>query len=257
MSGAGLPTKIIIAEDEADTFPGLILGAASIFTTIWWVVLMIAQVTNHTTDDRLRNRADELVYPVAWFWERIVETTDIYVYMSIGMMWGFLSQFLVSFIEMVTWVLYLVGFNTPFMIWSSIAGTYGSLVLYAMPCVFLALQVGITQKGKVSASPGSYVIFLFVVYFSLWMINTVLHLVFVPRMVAHVMSLDNKCAREMQNCPLKRGTMSDAEYCAACIAIANAVKVDKPKEEEGLGADEDEDEDATDADAVTEEAATI
>ena len=188
MSGGGLPTNVIIAEDEVDTFPGLILGIASIFTTIWWVVLMFATVKNHSTDDDLRNRAQQTVMPVAWFWERIGETTDIYVYLSIGMMWGFIAQFLVSFVEMITWVIYIAGIKQPFMLWASIPGYYGSLVLYAMPWVFLALQWGITQKGKVSAAPGSYVIFLFVVYFSLWMINSILHLVFVPRMVAHVMT---------------------------------------------------------------------
>jgi hypothetical protein len=41
-------------------------------------------------------------------------------------------------------VFYLFGYFDFFLIWANIPGTYGSCVLYAMPWVFLALQVGIT-----------------------------------------------------------------------------------------------------------------
>lgn len=88
---SGLPTKVILAEDEVDTFPGLVLGIASVFTTVWWVVLMFVYVKNHSGDESLKNRLMEEVYPVAWFWERIVETTDIYVYLSIAMLFGFIA----------------------------------------------------------------------------------------------------------------------------------------------------------------------
>jgi hypothetical protein len=82
-----------------------------------------------------------------------------------------------------------------FMFWTAIPGFYGSLVLYAMPWVFLCLQVGITQKGKVQAAPGSYVLFLFVVYFVLWLHNSIVHLIFVPRNTAYIMTLLNDMAK--------------------------------------------------------------
>ena len=117
---------------------------------------------------------------------------------------------------MIAWIFYLVGEFQFFMLWASLPGFYGSLVLYAMPWVFLALQIGITQKGKVQSAPGSYVLFLFVVYFSLWVLNSILHLVFVPRMDAYIMTLLNNMAKTQTKCPLKRGSMTDAEYVAAC-----------------------------------------
>jgi hypothetical protein len=40
-------TKVILEEDAADTFPGLVLGISSIFTTFWWIVLMFVYVKNH------------------------------------------------------------------------------------------------------------------------------------------------------------------------------------------------------------------
>jgi len=52
---------------------------------------MFVYVKNHTGDDDLVNRLGEIVYPVSWFWERIVETTDQYVYLSLGMMFGFIA----------------------------------------------------------------------------------------------------------------------------------------------------------------------
>jgi len=84
-------TSIILEEDAADTFPGLVLGLTSIFTTMWWIVLMFIHVRNHPSDNRLMSRAGEEVVPIAWFWERISEQTDIYVYLSIALMWGFVA----------------------------------------------------------------------------------------------------------------------------------------------------------------------
>ena len=125
---------------------------------------------------------------------------------------------------MIAYIFYTQGHFQFFMIWTSVPGFYGSIVLYAMPWVFLALQVGITQKGKVQAAPGSYVIFLFVVDMSLWILNSVMHLVFVPRMDAYIVTLLNQMAKTQTKCPLKRGNLTDAEYVAACQGIANSAK---------------------------------
>lgn len=40
---------------------------------------------------------------------------------------------------MVAWIFYLIDEVEFFMLWTSLPGFYGSLVLYAMPWVFLAL----------------------------------------------------------------------------------------------------------------------
>jgi hypothetical protein len=73
-----LTTKIVLEDDGADTFPGLVLGISSIFTTCWWVALMFIYVRNHSREDNLKNRNNEEVFPIAFFWERILEETDIY-----------------------------------------------------------------------------------------------------------------------------------------------------------------------------------
>lgn len=121
-----------------------------------------------------------------------------------------------AFIEFIAWIFYLIDAYEFFMLWVSLPGYYGSLVLYAMPWVFMVLQIGITQKGKVQAAPGSYTLFLFVVYFSLWILNSVLHIVFVPRMDAYIMTKMNSMAKNQINCPIKKGKMTDSEYVGAC-----------------------------------------
>jgi hypothetical protein len=67
-------------------------------------------------------------------------------------------------------------------------------------------------------------VFLFVVYLALWLLNSAVHLVFVPRLDAYVMTLLNQMAKTQTKCPLKRGSLTDAEYVAACQGIANSAK---------------------------------
>jgi hypothetical protein len=61
------------------------------FTCGWWFLLMFIYVKNNNKDGLLTNFAGEEVFPILWFWERIWEETDIYVYLSIALMWGFIS----------------------------------------------------------------------------------------------------------------------------------------------------------------------
>ena len=52
---------------------------------------MFVYVKNHHGDNNLKNIAGNDVLPIAWFWEQIWNETDIYVYMSIAMLWGFVA----------------------------------------------------------------------------------------------------------------------------------------------------------------------
>lgn len=57
-------------------------------------------------------------------------------------------------------------------------------------------------------------------------------------MDAYIMTLMNTRAKSQTKCPLKRGTMTDSEYVAACQAIANAAKdaLIRKEEEEAAAA---------------------
>ena len=43
--------------NEENTFPGLLLGINSLFSTLWWVVVLTVYVKNHSTDDNLKSIA--------------------------------------------------------------------------------------------------------------------------------------------------------------------------------------------------------
>jgi len=126
---------------------------------------------------------------------------------------------------MVGWSLYMADMPTFFVFWASVFGYWGSLVLYAIPWIFAALEIAITLKGKVTDAPGSYVLFILIVYMSLWILNGIIHLIYVPRMHAHVLAIEANEASKQDNCPLKKDEkMTDREYIRACQAIARVAK---------------------------------
>ena len=81
--------QTIISDDMKDTFPFYAVGMTALLTVVWWFVLLFAYVKNHTNDVNLTNLAGEEVFPIQWFWERLNEQTDIYVYIAIALLWGF------------------------------------------------------------------------------------------------------------------------------------------------------------------------
>lgn len=224
-----IPSELPPAEE--DTFPGLILGASSVFTVLWWFVLMFVYVKNHSGDVDLQNVAGSNTYPIAWFWERLTEVSGLYAYLAMSLFTAFFVQLLVSAVELIAWVFYLTGGKQFFVMWSSIIGYWGSLVLYAVPWIFNALHIGVTLKGKVTDAPGSYSLFLLIVFLGLWLLNGLLHIVYVPRLHAHVIAIDAIEALKQDRCPLKKGKMSDGEYIKACKAIAAVAKAKLAQEE--------------------------
>jgi len=209
---------------EEDVFPGHVLGSLSIFTTCWWIILMFVFVRNHSQDENLRNIMDQDSYPIAWFWDYMVKPESPYVYLALALFFGFTTQLIVSVCELIAWILYMLGDPTWFVFWASVFGYWGSMVLYALPWVFLSLQIGITMEGLVTDAPGSYTLFLLIVYVGLWILNSVLHLVYVPRMHAYVIATENLDANSQNRCPLRRDNMTDREYIRACQAIARVAK---------------------------------
>ena len=43
--------------NEENTFPGLLLGINSLFSTLWWVVVLTVYVKNHSSDENLKSIA--------------------------------------------------------------------------------------------------------------------------------------------------------------------------------------------------------
>ena len=132
------PEELQAAVD--DYFPALIIGITSIFTVIWWFVLMFVFVKNDSSDDNLKHISGVDTYPIAFMWERLGATSGLYVHLALALMTGFILQIFVSFIELLAWIVYMVGDDLGFFsFWASVIGYWGSLVLYGVPFIFSVL----------------------------------------------------------------------------------------------------------------------
>jgi hypothetical protein len=200
----------VTANDE-NTFPGLILGINSMFSTIWWVIVLTIYVKNHSLDEDMKSIAGTDSMPIAWFWERLGEPSGPYVYLSWSVFFTFWGYMIVSMIEFVAWIVYLVGGPGFFSIYTSIVGYWGVTVVYAMPVIFAVLHVAITLESRVTASPGSYCLFLIIGGTIFWMLNVVLHVVYTPQLGAYAKTIQDE-RPEVKKCPLKKRNMTDVEY---------------------------------------------
>jgi len=210
----------VVAEvevDEGDTFPGLILGLNAMFGTLWWILGWFVYIKNRAYDDNLKSKAGAETSPVGFFWERITDTEGIYVYMSLSLFFGFWVYIIISVVELVAWIFYLGGSTTFFTWWVTFIGYYGSIVLLMLPWMMDALHIALTLKGKVTASPGAYVVFRFLGNMLLWISHSLIHVAYTPRLQAYSIIKDGAMFEESaERCPLRRGRMTDEQYKIAC-----------------------------------------
>ena len=104
----------------------------------------------------------------------------------------FASYFLVSFVEVIGYIFYLLGLTEIAGLFICIIGFGGSVVLYIFPWLFAAIYIGVTMQGDVSIFPGSWCIFLIVLQIVLWLGISFLHFLYVPRFAAHLAALSLK-----------------------------------------------------------------
>jgi len=169
-----------------DTFPGLMIGLSSVLGTFWWLISWFVYIRNRSNDGQLKNLKNVEVLPISYFWERIGELNGDYVYMAISMFMTFWCFIVVSLVEMVAWALYLTGYRSFFDWYVRTVGYYGSISLYGIPVIFAILQAYVKDGGDLRVSPGAYMIWLISVGGTYWMINAWIHIMYTPRLKAHV-----------------------------------------------------------------------
>jgi len=130
-------------EEEGDYWPGLILGINSIFGTTWWIISWFVFVKNTSGDAGLKSIAKIEVLPIGFFWERFLTENDAYSYLALSMFFNFVTFFLVSFIEMIAWIIYVVGEPTFFGWYVNVIGFWGSIVLYMLPPILAISHIGL------------------------------------------------------------------------------------------------------------------
>ena len=83
------------------------LGAQSIFGTLWWVLIMFVYVRNTVLDGQLEFISGDWALPVAWWWERIGEANGTSTFLAVSLMLQWIFYAVVSVVEFVAWIMYL------------------------------------------------------------------------------------------------------------------------------------------------------
>ena len=145
---------------------------------------MFVYIKDKAENADLTNFAGESVLPIAWFWERIGSSPDIFL--AYSLFCGFFFYGLVSVPELVGWIFYMVGSGDFAAYYATGIGYWGSLVLYVIPWTFALAQLWRQFRGNTRTDPGRYCLFLMVTGALLWVIHGNFHLFYAHRFVAHV-----------------------------------------------------------------------
>lgn len=173
--------------------------------------------------------------PLLFFWGRITETNGEYIYLAGSLLFTFFGYLLVSLIELIAWIFYMLGEPGFFAFFASIVGYYGSLVLYVIPVMFAIMHIAITLKGTITATPGAYLVYLITGGTLFWLINVFVHVYFTERLQVEAVRLSFKVKKD---CEIPQGSMSDEDWKIAC----DALKVNKETTERASLAIDEEDE---------------
>jgi len=129
-------------EIERDVDPGLALGVSALIGSIWWVLTWFLYFKSKEDDGDLLP-----VMPLIWFWRHIASPKAGWMAASyFSFFWGYL---LVSFVELIAWVLYakysMIG---PAVFWYSKVGYWGSIILYIFPWLWAMCHLALpTELG--------------------------------------------------------------------------------------------------------------
>merc|ERR1712166_793271 len=120
--------------------PAIMIGVQSIVASVWWIVAMFVYLKNVSTDGNLKNIAGVDVLPITWWWERIGEVSGTKIYLALSQVMTFFLYLIVSFVEMIFWIVYMTGADIPKW-YFTIVGYWGTIIAYAFPMIFALVQV--------------------------------------------------------------------------------------------------------------------
>jgi hypothetical protein len=174
----------------------------AVIGTFWWILCFFVYIKNAEPDNlTLVDGSDTL--PIVWWFERlrVYEDQTNYFYLSVSLASTFATYFLVSFVEVLGYVFYILGITEIAGIAICIIGFGGSLLLYILPWLFACIHIGVTMNGDTSIFPGSWCIYLIVIQIFLWLGASFLHFLYVPRFAAHLAAVTLKKYGIECSCP--------------------------------------------------------
>jgi len=96
--------------------------------------------------------------------------------------WAYFTNwlgYLISFVEMIAFALYLIGFPYLMTIWSPTANFWGSQTVYVLPWMFALLDLAISE----TKSTASW--FMFGMSVTVYLIIAIVNVIFTSRFVVH------------------------------------------------------------------------
>ena len=158
---------------------------------------MFVYIRNDTLDLPLTNYNGDEVIPVAWWWERMWvanDTRDItnYVFFALSLAFTFLVYLAVSVVELIAWIFYITDTDYSFArFYFSTIGYWGTLVGYGTPVLWIILHITLEQpKSYDIVFPQAWSCYILAFSLLWWLGFGYLHMVYAPKMVAHIDALE-------------------------------------------------------------------
>ena len=153
-----------------DTVSAMALGITALVGVVWWGVSLAVYP------------GAELV-PISDLWATMLTNWSTTAYLANWIV------YMISFVELISFILYLTGEPFFMIIWSATANFWGSSTIYVLPWMFALLDLTLAEI----VSPASW--FMFGASFGMWMFVGVMNVFFTGRfMVAtDLLSLSKVC----------------------------------------------------------------
>lgn len=143
----------------------LLVGIVSVVDVVWWLVWgWFVYIETSAADNTMctNSSCTNKLVPVAWFWNATAHTSMSWTALAYLMAWIF--YLIISVPEFVFWVMVLAKTEMKhnlaewlFNMWVSYPGLYGGWILYLLPWVMYAVQLGttkLTEPGYINAAVG-------------------------------------------------------------------------------------------------------
>jgi len=179
-----------------DTMPGLLLGIQAIIGTVWWLLTMFLYIGNNTSDTLTVSGTASI--PFLWMFSNL--GTAASMMQALSLLLTFVFYMVVSVVELVAWIVFMTGDGAFAKLWMGLIGYWGSLIAYVVPPVFAMLHALLASPnlaGVATANGFTHDLFLMIAGFTLWIAHGLLHILFVPRFIAHVDAQPCVCSMEM------------------------------------------------------------
>jgi len=175
--------------EEEEWNGDLAIGITAAIGVLWWLVWdLFVYIKTNTSDytmqyyDYTSNTLTEGL-PIGWFWGNLNHPTmgwTAATYLTV-----FFGYFIVSFIELIGWILWLVESEERgtgswfFNMWASYVGLYGSWILYFLTVLFPILQLA-QINGDIFLPGWINGIVQLTVFTLFWLASGLVHLFMVP-----------------------------------------------------------------------------